>query len=89
MGDILLGTEREGEEKVLILQSLWYKKNNQRECHGGGGLETQKDLAREGEEGIQGGELTGADTMVRTCLPHAGTNEGQKVRQVQVTSMTA
>ena len=26
MGDILLGTEREGEEKVLILQSLWYKK---------------------------------------------------------------
>ena len=51
----------------------------QRECHGRRGLETWKDLASEGKEGIQAGELTGADTMVRTCLPHARMNEYQKV----------
>lgn len=53
------------------------------------GLETLKDLASEGKEGIQSGELRKADTMAKTCLLHAGTNEDQEIKQVPLESLMA
>ena len=54
------------------------------------GLETWKDLASEWKEGIPGRRVHWSkDTKVGTCLPHAGKNEDQKIKSVQLASLMA